>query len=247
MPKCFLTAAVTAALVAAPSAYADTFDFGDFNGDDVMFLDVVENTTTSSVALFGEPDVLGNSLDFDPTDFEVTTDDADADTLSSTVTTTVMANSDDFVIDTINLDETGSFTLAGLTGDATVAVFAVATIDVVEIDGMTAPTDLSFQQTFDFDPSDGTFSISDDGAGSMTFSGSTSLDIADFLDSQGISGDATKVELSFTNTLSAASVDGTSAFIEKDDIGGMVVTVIPEPATAGLLGVAGLALLRRRA
>jgi MYXO-CTERM domain-containing protein len=61
----------------------------------------------------------------------------------------------------------------------------------------------------------------------------------------------TKVNVSLDNTLSAASQQGTSAFIQKKDADGLIITVdiVPEPSSAvvGLLAVAmGGGLVRRR-
>ncbi len=241
--KHLLATAALAALTAGPASAA-LFDYGDFAGSTVMFLDVEENTSVSPVALFGAPDVLGDSLDFDPVNFDVQVSGADADMLSSTVGTTIMATSG--FLDLIDLNETGSYTLNGLSGNATADVSAIASVDILEVDGVPINTDVSFQQMFTFSPSGGSFSILEDGTGTATFSGGTVIDLDAALASAGIVGNATKIELLVTNTLAVASVSGTSARIEKDDFGGLVVTVVPEPASASLLGLGALAMLRRR-
>ena len=56
----------------------------------------------------------------------------------------------------------------------------------------------------------------------------------------------TKISVTFDNTLTALSENGTSVFIGKKDVGGVGITVIPEPATLGLLTAGGLCMLGRR-
>ena len=56
----------------------------------------------------------------------------------------------------------------------------------------------------------------------------------------------TKISVVFDNTLVALSESGTSSFIGKKDVGGVGITVIPEPATIGLLTLGGVCLLGRR-
>ena len=61
-------------------------------------------------------------------------------------------------------------------------------------------------------------------------------------------GGATLVEISLANGLTAYAENGAVAFIEKNDIDGLAIKVIPEPGTAVLmaLGLVGLAVARPR-
>ena len=74
------------------------------------------------------------------------------------------------------------------------------------------------------------------------------LDIDQVLLDNSILGQATLVEVSIANTLTATSSVGAIASIEKKDISGLSITVVPEPGTALLmgLGLAGLAASGRR-
>ena len=77
---------------------------------------------------------------------------------------------------------------------------------------------------------------------------------AAFFNLLGTGKDVTKVNISLDNSLSAASVLGTSAFIQKKDADALVITttskpIIPEPGTA-LIAMIAMTLcgsvLRRR-
>ncbi|MEM6313313.1 MAG: PEP-CTERM sorting domain-containing protein, partial [Planctomycetota bacterium] len=75
------------------------------------------------------------------------------------------------------------------------------------------------------------------GTGSGLYSGTATLVFP-----EGIS----MVTLVFNNILQAEAGPGSSAFIQKKTAGFDIDIVIPEPATLGLVGLAGLPLMRRR-
>ena len=81
------------------------------------------------------------------------------------------------------------------------------------------------------------------------WTGNVVLDVAAYLMSQNITGDATAVTLVFDNTLQTAADQFSNAFIKKK---GIDITVngdptIPEPTTAALLALGALACgVRRR-
>jgi hypothetical protein len=53
----------------------------------------------------------------------------------------------------------------------------------------------------------------------------------------GGSGQATLVRISLANTLTAFAESGAAARIEKKDIDGLAITVVPEPGAALLMGL----------
>ncbi len=65
----------------------------------------------------------------------------------------------------------------------------------------------------------------------------------------GVSAQATRINVSLANTLTAFAENGAVASIRKDEVRGLAVKVVPEPGTALLmgLGLAGLAAGGRRA
>ncbi|MCA9258986.1 MAG: hypothetical protein KDA61_07290, partial [Planctomycetales bacterium] len=105
-------------------------------------------------------------------------------------------------------------------------------------------------------PSDGTFSLSDDGAGSPMYNaawhGNQTIDLSDILEANNISFlmGATLVSVNLDNTLAVTSESGTYSFIAKKDFD--VTTVpgtesnVPEPAAASLAALIGLGLAGTR-
>ena len=100
------------------SASADLFEYGDLQGLTVVYLDIREDTFDEPEALFGAPDIVGDKMDFDPTNFKAGADDATpSDIVDGQLNFTVMTKVDDFFIEDVIIEENGDFTLIGL-GDA---------------------------------------------------------------------------------------------------------------------------------
>ncbi len=95
----------------------------------------------------------------------------------------------------------------------------------------------------------GQFETNDEGAGTHIWSGFLSLDVDAVIAAGGGSGQATLVHISLANGLTAFAASGAAARIEKKDIDGLAITVVPEPGTALLfgLGLLGLASTGRPA
>ena len=83
------------------------------------------------------------------------------------------------------------------------------------------------------------------------WSGLALVDINQALVDEGVNfiNGATKINVTVDNTLSANSINGTSAFIKKKDFDGITVTSnVPEPTAAllALLAAAGSSMANRR-
>lgn len=242
---CANTAAVAVIVLGMPSANAAVFAYGDFSGNTVDYLAVTEDATGSATPLFGAPSVVGDTLDFDPQNFNSEAANGTADTTVSALNFTISAH-DGFGIPMFTISESGDFTLNGLAGEASATVAAPIFIEVTEIDGVPlgAPYEFNGLMTF---TSGGDFFLTEEGIGTGIFEGTATFNIDALLAGEGETGSATKVEVALENSLSTASVAGTAAFIAKKDFDGVAVTVIPEPASLLLVGAgAGLMASRRR-
>ena len=219
--------------------------YGDFIGSTVSFEDVNDQND-----LFGMPTVSGDSLDFSPNSFEA---DCAASAcapsplqVDDTLNFFIRANTGSF-IDTIVLQEAGDTTLSSFLGAfAATQVTATVFIDIFEVNGVSI-NNISAQAQMVFNNS-GQFETNDEGTGTHIWTGALNIDLDQILADAGVSGQATLVELNLNNTLIAFAESGASARIEKKDIDGLAITVVPEPGTAILmgLGLIGLTVSGRR-
>ncbi|MEM9410009.1 MAG: PEP-CTERM sorting domain-containing protein [Planctomycetota bacterium] len=237
MHRLFLTLVL---LSSTSIASADFIDYGDFNGSDVMFLGVTEDTREAGdLSDYGAPTVVGNSLDFDPTDFESSVDNSGSHINDAQLNFTMMATNNSS-IGTVTIAEGGDYTLIGV-GDAMAEASYGAAIfwEILEVDGQSV-TGLNgsagFNNSFELPGDEGTAVIWED---------SVTIDFDSFLADLNIFGSATKVEFAINNTLATAAKGG-SAFIAKKDVGlGITVNQIPEPGSAVVL-LAAMALIANR-
>jgi hypothetical protein len=150
-------------------------------------------------------------------------------------------------IQNVLLAESGVTTVIGAGTDATftdvtaAGVLEIAEVDGASIDVIDVPIFLTFSHQVD-----GTWQLVTDGeALTLPWSGSQFIDIASVLTANNVPFvlGATKVNVNLNNGLIARSEEGTIAFIDKKDFGGLSVTVnfIPEPGTL-LLALAGCLL-----
>lgn len=233
-------------LVAAPSWAGYYGNYSSPTGT-VSFLDVEDQN-----GLYGAPTASANSLDFTPNAFEA---DCQLDpscppsptNTSDLLTLQILADAG-FFIDDVLLTEAGdTFITDNLLpfASATTTVTADVFVDILEIDGASV-SGINGNSAMVF-TSGGVFDTSTDPNGSQQWTGELLLDLDALIAGAGETGRATRVEISLSNTLTAYADNGGLARIEKKDIDGLAITVIPEPGTALLmsLGLAGLAAVRR--
>jgi len=252
---CFAIVLGAGALLLAASVRAAPINYGNFNGTNVMFLGVTEDSSTDPPPLFGPPTPSNDSLSFNPVSFGAsatgggaTSVDITDGTLKSTLMTSGIKR-----IHKVTWNESGDYTIAGGVGTTAtgVSVGAAVFLQVIELDGVgVAPINLNGNLLFT--PSGGTYDFVNDPHGPASpWSGTLTMDIDALLAAQSppIVGQATKILLTMDNTLVATSENGTAATIKKKTSNGVTIIVdtdVPEPASMALVALGGVALLVRR-
>ncbi len=234
-------------------AHAASINYGDFAGTNVTYVGVTEASNSGdALPLFGPPTVSGDSLDFDPVGFSASATGASGVDVTDGNLRFMVTSHPGSVINALKLSEAGDTTLAGFGTDATfTAVTGNGILNINQVNGVGINV-ISVPFSMTFTPSGGTYGLGTDGGGgplySANWSGGVMLDVDAILAANNKVGHATKITVNLDNTLTALSEAGTFALIAKKDFGGLSVTVIPEPATCLLLGIAvmGLAVTRRR-
>lgn len=233
----------------APGAHAASYGSFSSPTGTVSFLDVEDLN-----GLFGTPMASGNSLDFSPNTFEIDCPNASQNCPTSTAsisdTLTFQIDADNgYFIENIIMTEAGDTQIedfAIATGFAATTVVANVFIDILELDGVSV-SGINANAAMVF-TADGSFATDVEGSGNYVWDGLLSLDVNQVIANAGGIGNATLVEISLANTLTAYAENGALAFIEKKDIDGLAITVVPEPGPAILmgLGLAGLTAVSRR-
>jgi hypothetical protein len=238
--------AVLSLLIAAQSASAAPIVYGNFPGATVTYVGVQEESTTDpGSGFFGAPTVAGDTMDFNPQAFAANATNGSSDLTDSNLQFMVAAKPGK-QINTVTFQEAGDTNLTGFGGDAFSSVTTSLFIEIAELFGV--PTSINVPVAgLSFSPSGGTYQLSVDGAPNPFYATSWNGSVSVNLNTNGV----TKVNVSLDNTLSAASQTGTSAFIQKKDADGLIITVdtVPEPNSAvvalACLAVGGRRLRRR--
>jgi hypothetical protein len=241
LPAVLVAAAMLLAIVSRPS-FGAPINYGSHSGALVDYINVTEDSTTGdSVPLFGPPLVSGNSIDFNPVGFDAAASGAGGNDSTGARLTFAVLSHPGHAVTQLHLSEAGDTTLAGSGTDLTSSrVTANGTITISHVDG-SAITPIVRPIALSFTPSGGDYGLVSDAGGLPVFhtswSSSSSINVAQILTSEGVpfTLGATVISLDLTNTLTATSEAGTIALINKQDFGGISITVVvPEPAPAAL-------------
>ncbi len=195
---------------------ADIVNYGNVESPGMFFMDVTESSVFDALPLFGSPVANGNGIEFNNPTFEASTGANQIDFVDGRMNMTVVSKHGE-TLTGINLYESGAVINAGI--DMQTAVNAIA------------------------------FAIADGKVYQGTFSVVTQTPTNDKWD-RGLSirfdEPVSSFSLVMDNQLFAFSGEDSNAFINKDFVG-LSVSVVPEPsACLGLVGLATLALRRRR-
>lgn len=223
------------------SVVSAAFNYSDITGVNVKFSGIWEESGTDpGVQLYGAPSYGGgDTIEFDNLFFSASATGAGgADTIDGTLGAKIEAKPNHY-IDTIKFEEYGDFTLSGFSNNAFVSVtntifVKVKEVDHLNIEDFTFSVDMVITSGGQWYLTDGSGPNYHDDWGGVLF-----VDVTQELIDRGFSGMATEVDFTMDNTLTALSMDGTTAFIAKKETNGLKVTSydIPEPATLVLLGL----------
>ncbi len=243
-----LLAAVAWAAVAVPTSVlaGPVFEYGDFFGDNVNFLNVRESSGTDEGPLYGAPTLAGDGLSWNPVAFNAFSSGGGApDLTDGTLAFTIEAHPGG-AIPQVFFEESGDYTVAGVGTSSTLASVAGRVfVTIIEVDGM-AIAPLTTNEAFSHSPTNGLFRLTDypfPGVIGAEWQGSVTINLDQVLAAENISGSATRVLISLDNSLLAVSEADSTAFIAKKTF----IHVVPEPTSLLLLApLAGCMALRRR-
>lgn len=250
LPRALVVTLVALSLLIVTNAQAIfSTNYGNFSGLDVNFLNVSESTITENTALYRDPIVSLNTIDFNPQGFGAFAANGGIDNTDGQLTLTILANPGK-AIPSINFWEVGDYTLAGTgTAGTWVDVTANFYINILKVDGA-AITPLNLFGTMTFSPNaNGMLTLPANPGVGLLWSGVYSLDLNAALTLAGISynGGATEVSFTLDNELLAISESGTIARIQKKDFQGSVgiEVIVPEPTTLTMILCGGAVMLMR--
>ena len=181
---------------------------------------------SNETGLFGDPIPINNSLVFFPSNFKAVSTNGVADSVNDKIQVDITA-AGNLNITQINILEVGDYSILGQGASASV----VGTLVVTPV-AFSSGGDPKFAGLV----TNPAMPVTSGGA---PWTGNASV-------SYTLQNGVTKIHLTLDNILSATSSSGSTATIDKKLTQGIIIEIIPEPATIGILLCGAPLLLRRR-
>jgi hypothetical protein len=257
-----LLCALTGGVLQIANAAHGAVVYGNFNATDVNYLNVTETPTQlpgpTPVELFGAPAVSGDSLLFTPSNFSVGVSGGSNEFQDGHLSFDI-ATTDSSYPKIISLTEGGGWAVGGGT-TATTAMESliinqlfITSVNGVSVNPIVVTPTITFTDTNNgsasvVKTSDSIEFESSAGFSTGSWNASASFNLSAALAADGMTGSVTGLSMNLDNQLAVTSETNSDAFIDKkffDVTTGS--TPVPEPATAGLIGmVVAAASMRRR-
>jgi hypothetical protein len=209
----------------ASSSQAAGIPWGNATGSSPGFFSWENGSNATN--LFGDPVAIGNSLVFFPQNFKAQSSngvaDQKSDQISVDITTAGNLNATQ-----INIYELGDYGILGAGANTKATVFGTLVVTPITSNGATTK----------FDPLH-TNPAMPVVTGTGNWEGNASV-------SYTVQNGVKKFHLTLDNVVQATSDPGTNSFIEKKLTQGIIIEIIPEPSTIGLLLCGAPLVLRRR-
>lgn len=217
--------------------------YGDFDGGTVMYTDVTETANTDPMAgpMFGPPELRGAELDFDPMGFIATSMGGPFDINDVQLNYGLMTEAGSGLT-ALEISEGGDYSFAGVGGAGTSVTAGVGVwIEILEVDFQPLPIPImqfystSFMTDLASEPSN---------AGLKPWTLGLTADLAALIGPNYQYG-VTKANVVINNQLITNSEPDSLAFIAKKDFK-LNPVIVPEPATAAIMLIAGMLVVSRR-